>query len=242
MKLAVVPRSVERQAPKASGPSVISSYLFPGIFGVCVPSYPLFTSFCFQPFLTGRQDTLPTISTRSLHTPYISSDFSHSTSGFAFRSRSPGREGNSALDNLGYAPSRGQNLVAGQSKQTGLAPQNHSLTPLSCPTCNRWTSKHCLHVSASSPAPATDTPPAPTQLTSDSYIETHPLPNPSSSFTTAYAMLLYNVCYLTHTQGVEVPLSQAGDVLSNLWSVCCSAELGRSAHFTHSVPMRATDQ
>ena len=41
-------------------------------------------------------------------------------------------------------------------------------------------------------------------------------------------MLLYNVCYLTYTQAIEVPLSQAGDVLSNLWAVCCSAELGRS--------------
>jgi len=76
-------------------------------------------------------------------------------------------------------------------------------------------------------------PPAPAvQLTSDSYIETHLPPNPSSSFTTAYAMLLYNVCYLAYTQAVEIPLSQAGDVLSNLWSVCCSAELGRSAHIT----------
>jgi hypothetical protein len=43
-------------------------------------------------------------------------------------------------------------------------------------------------------------------------------------------MLLYNVCYLAHTQAVEIPLSQAGDVLSNLWAVCCSADLGRSAH------------
>jgi hypothetical protein len=83
-------------------------------------------------------------------------------------------------------------------------------------------------------------PPAPVaQLTSDSYIETNPLPNPSSSFTTAYAMLLYNVCYLAYTQAVEIPLSQAGDVLSNLWSVCCSAELGRSAHVTLSA--RAND-
>ncbi|KAI0275655.1 UV radiation resistance protein/autophagy-related protein 14 [Russula aff. rugulosa BPL654] len=98
----------------------------------------------------------------------------------------------------------------------------------------KWTSKHCLHVSASSPAPATDMPPAPAaQLTSDSYIETHPLPNPSSSFTTAYAMLLYNVCYLAYTQAVEIPLSQAGDVLSNLWSVCCSTELGRRSHQTY---------
>ena len=42
-------------------------------------------------------------------------------------------------------------------------------------------------------------------------------------------MLLYNVSYLAHTQSVDVPLSQAGDVLSNLWMVCCSAELGRYA-------------
>ena len=94
---------------------------------------------------------------------------------------------------------------------------------------NRWTSKHCLHVSSSSPAPVTDLPAALAQSTSDSYLETSPLPTPpSSSFTTAYAMLLYNVCYLTYTQAIEVPLSQAGDVLSNLWAVCCSAELGRS--------------
>jgi hypothetical protein len=43
-------------------------------------------------------------------------------------------------------------------------------------------------------------------------------------------MLLYNVCYLAYTQAVEIPLSQAGDALSNLWAVCCSAELGRSAN------------
>lgn len=48
-----------------------------------------------------------------------------------------------------------------------------------------------------------------------------------SSFTTALAMLLYNVCYLAHTQAVEVPLAQAGEVLGNLWAVCCSPELGR---------------
>ena len=48
-------------------------------------------------------------------------------------------------------------------------------------------------------------------------------------------MLLYNVCYLAYTQGIEIPLSQAGDVLSNLWSVCCSAELGRSVESPPSV-------
>lgn len=55
-----------------------------------------------------------------------------------------------------------------------------------------------------------------------------------SSFTTALAMLLYNVCYLAHTQAVDVPLAQAGEVLGNLWAVCCSPELGRRSHATHS--------
>jgi hypothetical protein len=90
-------------------------------------------------------------------------------------------------------------------------------------------------VSASPPAPVTDAPAALAQSTSDSYLETRPPPTPSSSFTTAYAMLLYNGCYLAYTQGIEVPLSQAGDVLSNLWSVCCSAELGRSVNSPFSV-------
>ncbi len=45
-------------------------------------------------------------------------------------------------------------------------------------------------------------------------------------------MLLYNVCYLAHTQAVDVPLAHAGDVLGNLWAVCCSHELGRRAHAT----------
>lgn len=40
-------------------------------------------------------------------------------------------------------------------------------------------------------------------------------------------MLLYDVSYLAYTQTVDVPLSQAGDILSNLWMVCCSTELGR---------------
>lgn len=62
---------------------------------------------------------------------------------------------------------------------------------------------------------------------------------PQKSFTTAFAMLLYNVCYLAHTQSVNIPLSQAGDVLSNLWSVCCSSELGRSVSI--SFPLNASN-
>jgi hypothetical protein len=46
-------------------------------------------------------------------------------------------------------------------------------------------------------------------------------------------MLLYNVCYLAYTQSVDIPLSQAGDILSNLWAVCCSNDLGRSVHVAH---------
>jgi len=54
----------------------------------------------------------------------------------------------------------------------------------------------------------------------------------NESFTTAFAMLRYNVCYLAYTQSVDIPLSQAGDVLSNLWAVCCSNDLGRRSHAT----------
>ncbi|KAF5318699.1 hypothetical protein D9619_011005 [Psilocybe cf. subviscida] len=54
-----------------------------------------------------------------------------------------------------------------------------------------------------------------------------------SSFTTALAMLLFNAAWLAHTQGVDVSLASAGDVLANLWAVCCSGELGRRSHETH---------
>ncbi|PPR05760.1 hypothetical protein CVT24_006826, partial [Panaeolus cyanescens] len=71
-------------------------------------------------------------------------------------------------------------------------------------------------------------PTSPTQATST------PLPvNPASpSFTTALSMLLYNTTYLAHTQSIHIPLSQVGDVLSNLWTVCCASELGRWSHET----------
>jgi hypothetical protein len=49
----------------------------------------------------------------------------------------------------------------------------------------------------------------------------------TATFTTGFAMLLYNVAYLAHTQGVDVALSQSGEVLRNLWAVCCSLELGK---------------
>ena len=57
----------------------------------------------------------------------------------------------------------------------------------------------------------------------------------NESFTTAFAMLLYNVCYLAYTQSVDISLFQAGDVLSNLWAVCCSNDLGRLVVVIHSL-------
>ncbi|EGN92558.1 hypothetical protein SERLA73DRAFT_190904 [Serpula lacrymans var. lacrymans S7.3] len=104
----------------------------------------------------------------------------------------------------------------------------------------KWSAKHPLHLSSSnlssspSSSPSPSSPPSPTTplpaSISDSYTETSP--SSQKSFTTAFAMLLYNVCYLAHTQSVEIPLSQAGDVLSNLWAVCCSPDLGRRSHET----------
>ncbi|KDR76709.1 hypothetical protein GALMADRAFT_225653 [Galerina marginata CBS 339.88] len=119
---------------------------------------------------------------------------------------------------------------------------------------SRWYTKHPLHLS-SSPTPTT--PPASVRPKSLSRIHSSPDPSahtnqnytnslaasviasdppassPQSSFTTALSMLLYDVSYLANTQSVDVPLSQAGDVLSNLWMVCCSSELGRKSHETY---------
>ncbi|KAF7306407.1 hypothetical protein MIND_00431900 [Mycena indigotica] len=60
-------------------------------------------------------------------------------------------------------------------------------------------------------------------------------PETTPAFTTGLAMLLFDVLYLAHTQGLAIPLAQAGDVLSNLWAICCAAELGRRAHSTVNI-------
>ncbi|KAF9486126.1 hypothetical protein BDN70DRAFT_909737 [Pholiota conissans] len=112
----------------------------------------------------------------------------------------------------------------------------------------RWYAKHPLHLS-SAPAPAPAPPSASSARRTLSSPETRvadstslaasvvsadpPASSPQSSFTTALSMLLYNVSYLAYTQNVEVSLSQAGDVLSNLWMVCCSSELGKKSHETY---------
>ena len=45
-------------------------------------------------------------------------------------------------------------------------------------------------------------------------------------------MLLYNTIYLCHTQSYPVQLSQSGDILRNLWGLCCAPDLGRRSHQT----------
>lgn len=103
----------------------------------------------------------------------------------------------------------------------------------------RWHTKHPLHISE--PLPTAGTSARPSSMSSsrilssvsptESFVEEDS--SPLASFTTALAMLLYDVSYLAHTQSVDIPLAQAGDVLSNLWGVCCSPELGRKSHETH---------
>ncbi|KAE9397484.1 hypothetical protein BT96DRAFT_921446 [Gymnopus androsaceus JB14] len=72
---------------------------------------------------------------------------------------------------------------------------------------------------------------SPTNPSSTATIQSTP------SFATGIAMLLYNVAYLAYTQHVNIPLHQvaAGDVLSNLWTVCLASNgLGRLSHETTS--------
>ncbi|KAK7053173.1 hypothetical protein VNI00_003792 [Paramarasmius palmivorus] len=100
----------------------------------------------------------------------------------------------------------------------------------------KWHTKHPLHVSSNpqqtSAAPSSSDWEPPTMI-SDSYTVSQPEPHAQNSFTTAITMLIYNVTYLAFTQSVDIPLAQAGEVLSNLWAVCCSPELGRRSHLTH---------
>lgn len=104
------------------------------------------------------------------------------------------------------------------------------------PPSSRYTSKHPLHLSAQAPSSQSPSQPdaqEPITALSDSVILA---PEPQTSFNTALSMLIYNVCYLSYTQNVEIPLSQAGDVLSSLWGICCATELGRHSHATGLAP------
>lgn len=60
---------------------------------------------------------------------------------------------------------------------------------------------------------------------------------PPESFTTGLTMLMFNVAYLAHTQGLEIGLAQAGEILRNIWAVCCAPGVGRMSHETGRPPL-----
>jgi hypothetical protein len=118
----------------------------------------------------------------------------------------------------------------------------------------RWHVKHPLHLSSDpantpqpdirSPNPSLDASAA--ELTAPSAASDAAGMTPPSVFTTALAMLLYNVAYAAHTQALDVPLAGVGDALGNLWALCCAPALGRRSHETgapaFSVPMNISAQ
>lgn len=64
----------------------------------------------------------------------------------------------------------------------------------------------------------------------------------TSPFTISLAMLVYNVAYLGHAQSVDIPLHQSKKVQSNLWRVCCRADVGRfgqetGGYLTSTLPL-----
>lgn len=56
-------------------------------------------------------------------------------------------------------------------------------------------------------------------------------------------MLAYNVCYLAYTQTVSIPLSQSGNILANLWTLCAEDKsIGHFSHETSSSSMESGKQ
>ncbi|KZS92382.1 hypothetical protein SISNIDRAFT_412745 [Sistotremastrum niveocremeum HHB9708] len=82
----------------------------------------------------------------------------------------------------------------------------------------KWPGKYPLHL------------PTPSSSFSSSSSSSTSAKEAQQNFITGFTMLLYNVAYLAHTQGIEVTLAQSGEVLRNLWAVCCSTELGKRSH------------
>ena len=145
----------------------------------------------------------------------------------------------------GLALPKAQKSGVGQGKLDSKIFQSNPCKPTSY---HRWYAKHPLHLSSSStpispPASITDSTPKRVSRSQSSPQRTSeplaasilaadpPISAPESSFTTALSMLLYDVSYLAYTQTIDVPLNQAGNVLSNLWTVCCSPELGRCVSY-----------
>ncbi|EJD50989.1 hypothetical protein AURDEDRAFT_112053 [Auricularia subglabra TFB-10046 SS5] len=85
----------------------------------------------------------------------------------------------------------------------------------------RWVHKQPLFIKPSTSSTSSST--------SSSTLGTR---QPAESFTTGLTMLMYNVAYLAHTQGLEVGLAQAGEVVGNLRALCFSPDFGRRSHET----------
>ncbi|CAG8443380.1 4107_t:CDS:2 [Diversispora eburnea] len=54
----------------------------------------------------------------------------------------------------------------------------------------------------------------------------------SEVFTVGMAMLNYDIAYLCHTQGVDIPFHKVTNTLRNLYHCCRAPNLGRSGHLT----------
>ncbi|TBU28290.1 UV radiation resistance protein and autophagy-related subunit 14-domain-containing protein [Dichomitus squalens] len=138
--------------------------------------------------------------------------------------------------------------ASSSSSSSNAHPSSPSSSPAKAPSSNRPLS-HRSQTTPTTPAHPPSPSSSPTfpypqrtpslsssTLADSTYAESSPAQpatsSPGGAFTTALAMLLYDVCYLAHTQGVDVPLAHAGDALGNLWAVCCAPELGRRAHAT----------
>ncbi|KAF7310440.1 hypothetical protein HMN09_00586100 [Mycena chlorophos] len=119
-----------------------------------------------------------------------------------------------------------ESLISARDNLVARAPT----FPLSSAYAKPATSSPLASTPSSAPRTASSPTPAPTTTPNTGHS-----PETTPSFTTGLAMLLFNVLYLAHTQGLAIPLAQAGDALSNLWAICCAAELGRRAHATVTI-------
>ncbi|KAG8922914.1 hypothetical protein FRC01_013458 [Tulasnella sp. 417] len=108
---------------------------------------------------------------------------------------------------------------------------------------NGWanmTTPYPLYLTSSDPpasdssAPGSPTTPTPSSSSGSSSRDAKPT---LDAFTTALCMLNYNIVYLSHTQGIDVPLNVAGETLRILWAACSfsSDSFARASHSTPSL-------
>ncbi|PVF94557.1 hypothetical protein CPB86DRAFT_765623 [Serendipita vermifera] len=80
------------------------------------------------------------------------------------------------------------------------------------------------------------------------YVSPTLITNPSSnhateSYSIAYSMLAYNICYVAYTQSIFVPLPQTGNLLANLWTICSEGKsIGQFSHQTSSSSLEVNKQ